>query len=68
MPLVSRLIRLKEVMTLVPLSRSTIYERMAVGTFPRSRDLGGGVVAWFETDIREWIEGCPETAHADSVK
>lgn len=55
----SRLIRLKEVLTLVPLSRSTIYERMSAGTFPRSRDLGGGVVAWHEAEVLAWIEGRP---------
>lgn len=57
-----RLIRLKELLTLVPLSRSTIYERMTAGTFPRSRDLGGGVVAWREEEVRAWMEACPESA------
>jgi prophage regulatory protein len=57
----SRLIRMREVLSLVPLSKSTIYERMAAGTFPRSRNLGGGVVAWREEDIRGWIDACPET-------
>jgi prophage regulatory protein len=60
----SRLIRMREVLSLVPLSKSTIYERMAAGTFPRSRDLGGGVVAWRECDIRSWIDERPETGDA----
>jgi prophage regulatory protein len=54
-----RLIRLKEVLQLVPLSRSTIYARMHAGTFPQSRDLGGGVVAWYESQVLEWIEALP---------
>lgn len=55
----ARLIRLKEVMNLVPLGRSTIYDRMRAGTFPASRDLGGGVVAWSESDVLDWIEAQP---------
>ena len=54
-----RMIRLKEVLTLVPLSRSTIYARMESGTFPRSHDLGGGVVAWYEADVFDRIDACP---------
>lgn len=54
-----RLIRLNEVLRLVPLKRSTIYARVAAGTFPDRRDLGGGVVAWSEREVREWIDACP---------
>lgn len=54
-----RLIRLKEVLQLVPLGRSTIYDRMDAGTFPLSKDLGGGVVAWYEQDVLDWIESQP---------
>lgn len=58
-PRSARLIRLKEVLQLVPLGRSTIYDRMAAGTFPLSKDLGGGVVAWYEQDVLDWIEAQP---------
>lgn len=64
----SRLIRLKELLTIVPLSRSTIYDRMHAGTFPSARNLGGGVVAWRECDIQEWLDACPETIAAGSEK
>jgi prophage regulatory protein len=56
-----RRIRLKEVMELVPLSASTIYKRMGEGTFPRSQNLGGGVVCWRESDILEWLDSLPES-------
>lgn len=55
-----RLMRLKEVMALVPLGRSTIYDRMAAGTFPQSIDCGGGVVCWREFEIEEWIRNLPQ--------
>jgi prophage regulatory protein len=63
-----RLMRLKELLQLVPLSRSTIYARMKAGTFPRSHDLGGGVVAWYEADVIEWIDSCPAIGLACSEK
>ena len=64
----SRLLRLKEVMELVALGRSTIYDRMAAGTFPRSRDLGGGTVRWRADEVQAWIDGCPETGQEGSAK
>lgn len=52
----NRLIRLKEVQQLVPLGRSTIYDRMNAGKFPKQVDLGGGIVAWREQEIFAWID------------
>lgn len=50
------LIRRKDVETRTGLSRSTIYARIAAGTFPSPIDLGGGrAVAWLESDIDAWI-------------
>lgn len=54
-----RLIRLKELLKIVPLSRSTIYERMNAGTFPKALSLGGNVVAWRESEVRAWIDSLP---------
>ena len=59
-PRSQRRIRLKEVLQLVPLGRSTIYDRMEAGTFPKSYDLGGGVVCWRESDILDWLDRLPE--------
>lgn len=59
-PRSNRRIRLKEVMALVPLGRSTIYDRMEAGTFPKSRDLGGGVVCWLESEVLDWLDALPE--------
>lgn len=56
-----RRIRLSEVLGIVPLSASTIYARMKAGTFPRSQDLGGGVVCWREQEILDWLDALPES-------
>jgi prophage regulatory protein len=51
-----RLIRLKEVMRLTALSRSTIYSRMNEGQFPKPVSLGERAVAGVECEIEDWIE------------
>ncbi len=50
-----RLLRLPDVKARVGLSRSTIYARMAEGTFPRARQLSARSVAWLESEIADWV-------------
>lgn len=50
-----RLIRLKEVMERVQLSKSTIYKMMANGEFPHKLSLGERASAWVEHEVDEWI-------------
>lgn len=38
------------------LSRSTIYERMRRGRFPRPIQLGPRSVGWLESDINAWLD------------
>ena len=45
------------------LSRSAIYRRIAAGTFPAPRQLGGGVVRWPSSVIAAWKEA-PDTWRA----
>lgn len=50
-----RLIRLKEVINLTGLGRSSIYKFMEEGRFPESISLGERAVAWEISEIEEWI-------------
>jgi len=50
-----RIIRLKEVMGLTGLARSTIYKYVDADTFPKPVPLGGRSVGWVEHEIQEWI-------------
>ncbi|WP_434144104.1 AlpA family transcriptional regulator [Photobacterium leiognathi] len=50
-----RLIRLKEVMSLTGLGRSSIYKFMEESRFPKSVSLGDRAVAWVESEIEDWI-------------
>lgn len=59
-----RYIRLPEVMDLVALKRSAIYQRMADGTFPMSFDIGGGQARWLESEIEAWRKSRPRSRAA----
>ena len=50
------ILRLPEVKRSTGLSRSTIYLRIAEGTFPKPVNLGGRAVGWLEVDIQEWLQ------------
>jgi len=54
-PQPARLLRLKDVKQVTGLSKSTIYERMSAGTFPKQIPLGPRLVVWLESDIQNWI-------------
>lgn len=49
------LVRLPDVKARTGLSRATIYRRMGAGTFPPSKPLSAGMVAWYESDINAWV-------------
>lgn len=49
------LLRLTEVCQVVGLSRSTVYGRMADGTFPRPVQVSERSVRWRSADIAAWL-------------
>lgn len=51
----SRILRLKDVMYLTGLSRSSIYKYIGEQNFPQSFSLGARRVGWLEEDIEAWI-------------
>ena len=50
-----QLLRLPQVKSLTGLSKSTIYSRIAEGTFPKQIPIGPRLVVWVESDIQNWI-------------
>lgn len=50
-----RILRLREVIARTGLSRSTIYERVGKGEFPRQIALGPNSAGWIETEVEAWI-------------
>jgi prophage regulatory protein len=51
-----RLVRRSEVERLTGLSRSTIYQWIKDGEFPRPVKLGARAVGWRENDVLAWIK------------
>lgn len=50
-----RFLRLTDVQGRIPYSRSTIYQLVAQGKFPKPISLGDRAVAWVESDIDKWM-------------
>ena len=51
-----KIMRLPEVIQMTGLSRSTIYLRMAKGSFPQTISLGERAVGWLLSDIEAWLD------------
>ena len=51
----NRLLRLKQVVLKVGLSRSQIYKLIAKGSFPEQIKIGPKISAWSERTIDQWI-------------
>ena len=56
------ILRLPAVKSRTGLSRSTLYERIAKGSFPAPVRLGARAVGWRESDICTWIDGLESKA------
>ncbi|MVF52161.1 AlpA family transcriptional regulator [Pseudomonas monteilii] len=61
-PIHPKILRLKEVVNRIGLSRSTIYDRINPDsarydrTFPKPIKIGRAAVGWLESSVNEWIE------------
>ena len=49
------ILRLPSVKARTGLARSTIYLRIAEGTFPKPVSLGGRAVGWVEAEVEAWL-------------
>ena len=58
------ILRRKQVQVRTGLSRSTIYERMKTGAFPKPVSLGPRAVGWIESEIDRWLTERIEASRA----
>jgi prophage regulatory protein len=54
-----RFIRLPAVLYRTGLSRSTIYRKIAEGTFPMQTKVGVHATGWSEAEIDRWVSNPP---------
>lgn len=50
-----RIIRLKEVLNMTGLARSSVYRLMDSKLFPAAVSLGDRAVGWVESEVQDWI-------------
>jgi prophage regulatory protein len=50
------IVRLPKVLDRTGLSRSSLYQKMSNGEFPKPLSLGRRAVGWLARDVDEWIE------------
>ena len=50
-----RIVRLKTVLARTGLSRSTIYRKIAEGTFPAQIKISANGAGWKESDVNRWV-------------
>ena len=51
-----RIVRMKTILARTGLSRSTIYRKIAEGTFPPRIKISINGAGWHESEINRWIE------------
>lgn len=56
------IIRLPAVMARTGLARSTIYQMLGRGLFPRPISLGERAVGWLASEVDEWLQARIETS------
>ena len=51
----TKMLRLKEVLEITTLGRTTIYQEMANGEFPKQIKLGKNTSVWLESEINQYL-------------
>ncbi len=67
MPAPDRIVRLNTVLTRSDLSRSTIYRKIAEGTFPPQIRISVNGAGWRESDINRWVANAVAWRPKDEV-
>lgn len=51
-----KILRLKQVMAMTGLARSTLYKYMVTEKFPAQVKLGARAVGWLEVEVLAWLQ------------
>jgi len=55
-------IRLREVLMISGMSRTTIYESIKKGAFPSPVKLGGRSSGWVKSEVLQWAQNCIDSS------
>ena len=56
-----RLLKMVDVRKITSLAKSTIYNLMDCGDFPRPLQVGAKAVRWRESEVAAWLESRPRS-------
>jgi prophage regulatory protein len=62
----NRILRLGSVLERTGLSRSTLYRKIAQGSFPRQVRISERCIGWRDSDIELWLRNPMFYSHADA--
>ena len=62
-----KILRRKQVEARTGLSRSTIYQRVADGNFPKPVNLGARAVGWIEAEVDTWLSAQVERSRSGAA-
>jgi prophage regulatory protein len=62
-----RFLRMPDVIKLVGIKRTVIYERIKNGTFPKPVQIGARAVAWDEEELANWQSSLPRGVKAEPI-
>lgn len=63
-----RLLRLRDVLTIVGLSRAHVYNLIKQGLFPRPIALGSNCARWVQSEVQAWVDASIVTARLTSAE
>ena len=62
---VDRLLRLREVVSIVGVSRATLYEMIRRGEFPAPVRIGARAVGWRQSEVQRWLASRPTATESN---
>ena len=63
----AKILRLPQVKERTGLSRSSIYQMISAGIFPKQIALGPRAVGWLKSEIDQWLETCINESRYSNV-
>ena len=62
---VDRLLRVREVLRIVGVSRATLYEMVRRGAFPAPVRISARAVGWKQSEVQRWLPSRPTATEAN---